>query len=240
MIALRVVAPYGSFRKSFARSFAETYSLPPPSTVYGMLLSLVGERFRWRHAGVRLAFAYRCRREMFPDRYPSSEGACNCFPPIATNVRKLSRFKYGVAQGEKLKTLKPDYVETLCEIEFLCWIDSSGEKHAEDNADARTLEERLIEAITEPDKVARFGVLSLGLSDDAIDEVSLYAPDGSKWHKLLPSDTGRMELPIWVAHVGAKDTKWQRYDLQPLPRIVDEPPSKNEWIQITVPLRSTA
>jgi CRISPR-associated protein Cas5t len=82
--------------------------------------------------------------------------------------------------------------------------------------------------------------LSLGLSDDAIDEVSLYAPDGNKWHKLLPSDTGRMELPIWVAHVGAKDTKWQRYDLQPSARIVDEPPSKNEWIKITVPLRSTA
>ena len=48
MITLRVEVPYASFRKSYARSFAETYPLPPPATVYGMLLSLVGERFRRR------------------------------------------------------------------------------------------------------------------------------------------------------------------------------------------------
>src|ERR1041385_8570382 len=31
MISLHVEVPYASFRKSFARSFAETYPLPPPS-----------------------------------------------------------------------------------------------------------------------------------------------------------------------------------------------------------------
>src|SRR6266852_1217890 len=56
---LYIEVPYASFRKSHARSFAETYPLPPPATVYGMLLSLVGERFRRRHEGVRLAFAYK-------------------------------------------------------------------------------------------------------------------------------------------------------------------------------------
>ena len=33
MITLRVEVPYASFRKSYARSFAETYPLPPPATV---------------------------------------------------------------------------------------------------------------------------------------------------------------------------------------------------------------
>jgi len=58
VIALEIQAPFATFRKSFARSFAETYPLAPPATVYGMLLSLVGERYRQRHSGVRLAFAY--------------------------------------------------------------------------------------------------------------------------------------------------------------------------------------
>src|ERR1044071_6948014 len=71
MITLHVDVPYASFRKSFARSFAETYPLPPPATVYGMLLSLVGEYFRKRHEGVRLAFAYKR------------------LPKVATTLRKL-------------------------------------------------------------------------------------------------------------------------------------------------------
>ena len=82
MITLRVELPYGSFRKSYARSFAETYPLPPPATIYGMLLSLVAERFRQRHVGVRLAFAYKQ------------------IPRIATTLRKLSRYKYGVPKKQ--------------------------------------------------------------------------------------------------------------------------------------------
>src|SRR5437870_10526318 len=95
VITLRVEVPYASFRKSYARSFAETYPLPPPATVYGMLLSLVGERFRSRHEGVRLAFAFKCNRER-DNRTDCGEGGGVCLPHIATTLRKLSRYKYGV------------------------------------------------------------------------------------------------------------------------------------------------
>lgn len=57
MIALYIEVPFASFRKSYARSLAETYPFPPPATIYGMLLSLVGEWYRSRHQGVKLAFA---------------------------------------------------------------------------------------------------------------------------------------------------------------------------------------
>src|SRR4029450_3639973 len=99
VITLRVEVPYASFRKSYARSFAETYPLPPPPTIYGMLLSLIGERFRRRHVGVRLAFAYKR------------------IPLIATTLRKLSRYKYGVPgkQGKFGNAL--DFVETLCAVD---------------------------------------------------------------------------------------------------------------------------
>src|SRR5437660_11019493 len=93
VITLRVEVPYASFRKSFARSFAETYPLPPPATVYGMLLSLVGEYFRQRHEGVRLAFAYKK------------------LPQISTTLRKLSRYKYGVSSKQSSLGNAPDFIE---------------------------------------------------------------------------------------------------------------------------------
>src|SRR5215213_2887831 len=158
VITLHVEVPYASFRKSYARSFAETYPLPPPATVYGMLLSLVGERFRRQHVGVRLAFAYKRA------------------PQIATTLRKLSRYKYGVANKQSTLGNAPDFVETLCDIEFLCWVDSSeevsGDVEAQEGKE-RVLEERIVEAINSPANVSRYGVLCLGLSDDAVNDVSL-------------------------------------------------------------------
>jgi CRISPR-associated protein Cas5t len=192
MIAVQVDAPYASFRKSFARSFAETYPLPPPATVYGMLLSLVGERFRERHANVRLAFAYKR------------------IPRIATTLRKLSRYKYGVATKQSDKGNAPDYIETLCGIDFICWIDSSDEsgKLSQPN-----LEQRVVESLQTPEKVTRFGILALGLSDDAVNSISLCKEKGGNWHRLMPKSNGDIELPTWVDHVGSSGTRWQRYVL---------------------------
>lgn len=231
MQTLYVEVPYASFRKSYARSFAETYPLPPPATVYGMLLSLVGERFRRRHAGVRLAFAYKCRKQN--ERCEEA-----CLPHVAMTLRKLSRFKYGTISTEaKRKTLKPDFIETLCGIEFLCWVDSSNEDGgradaADDGgrrAGALTLEERIVAALESPESVDRYGVLSLGLSDDAVNDVRLRDQVGDQWHRLLPSDTGTMELPVWVDHVGAADTRWQRYELEQQATVPPASPNGDEW-----------
>lgn len=208
MVKLRVEVPYASFRKSFARSFAETYPLPPPATVYGMLLSLVGERFRRRHEGVRLAFAYKR------------------VPQIATTLRKLSRFKYGVPSKQSKLGNAPDFVETLCGIEFLCWIDSAEEKFA---SELPTLESRIVESLNEPDSVDRYGVLCLGLSDDAVNDVSLCQKADGQWQRLRPSDIGTVELPIWVDHVGAVKTRWQRYDLEPVAKPLSGNPGDGDW-----------
>lgn len=229
VLTLRVEAPYASFRKSYARSFAETYPLPPPATVYGMLLSLVGERFRRRHEGVRLAFAYKCRRE--------EEERCGspCLPRVATTLRKLSRYKYGVANKQFTLGNAPDFIETLCDIEFICWVDSSHEKGREGG---RTLAERIIEAINSPAKIDRYGVLCLGLSDDAVNDVSLCESIEGKWHRLLRSDTGVMELPVWVDHVGAAKTRWRRYELEIDATTVNTPPAEyreDQWTEMIAP-----
>ena len=213
MIALHVDVPYGSFRKSFARSFAETYPLPPPATVYGMLLSLVGEYLRTRHEGVRLAFAYKK------------------LPQIATTLRKLSRYKYGVPSKQSSLGNAPDFVETLCDIDFLCWIDSSQERtRFEDSSNlSNTLELRLKTVLTEPEDVNRRGILCLGLSDDAVDSVSLCERFNGDWHRLLPSQTGPIELPVWVDHVGAAHTRWRRFEFEKTASPIIVPPGASEW-----------
>lgn len=220
MITVYVEVPFASFRKSFARSFAETYSLPPPSTVYGMLLSLVGEHFRKRHEGVRLAFAYKQ------------------IPKIATTIRKLSRYKYGIPSKQSALGNAPDFVETLCGIEFICWIDSSQEKpDSEGNAKDETLEQRILTALQNPQKITRQGVVCLGLSDDAVNEISLCEAIKGEWHRLLPSDTGSLELPIWADHVRGFDTRWQRYELEKEANEIISMPNEElwQWTQIFDP-----
>lgn len=203
MIALHIEVPYGSFRKSYARALAETYPFPPPATIYGMLLSLVGERVRTQHSGVKLAFAFTRQ------------------PRVARTLQRMSGEKYGVSRT-------PDFIETLCGIEFLCWVDSSKEQG---QANGRSLEARLVEAIERPEIVDRTGVVCLGLSDHAVNDISLIK-DFSKirkfsdqWHWLTPQDNGQIELPVWVDHVGAFHTRWQRYQFDASPSlIVPEPP----------------
>ena len=214
MICVRVECPYASFRKSFARAYAETYLLPPPATVYGMLLALVGEWFRRRHVGVKLAFAHAR------------------VPRVATTLRKLSRYKYGVASKQERLGNAPDYVETLCGIEFLCFIDSTDER-----CDPPTLETRVIEAIREPEHVTRSGVVSIGLSDDMVDSIELVdvsKPPG-RWYWMSPADSGRFELPIWVDHVGAQDTRWRRFDLDDVAAQIVGQPTTDRFISIIDP-----
>jgi len=219
VITLRIETPYASFRKSYARSFAETYLLPPPATVYGMLLSLVGERFRLRHDGLNLALAFKR------------------LPKIATTLRKLSRLKYGVPGKQAKLGNAPDFVETLCGIEFVCYVDSSGEKVSRGNG--QTLEERIIQAIQTPASVERYGVLCLGLSDDAVNEISLCQELEGDWYRLLPSDTGTIELPVWVDHVGSAKTRWRRYQLEekPVPIVTGPDDVQWKWTRIIAPQR---
>jgi CRISPR-associated protein Cas5t len=215
VIALHIQVPYGSFRKSYARSFAETYPFPPPATVYGMLLSLVGERFRARHSGAKLAFAYASR------------------PKVATTLRKLSRYKYGVPAKQQQLGNAPDFIETLCDIDFLCWVDSRGERS--ESMHRPTLDVRVVQALRSPVEVTRAGIVCLGLSDDAVDEIALLERSEGIWQWLCPDDMGDIELPVWVDHVGSQHTRWRRFRFDPDRHPITEEPPMERFVQIADP-----
>ena len=175
-----------------------------------MLLSLVGERQRRSHLGVRLAITFESQ------------------PRLSTVLKKLSRYKYGVPSKQSSKGNAPDYVEILCGIKGRVFIDSSME------STSATLEGRITRAIDSPEEVERTGVLCLGLSDDMVD-VSRFDParDPSPFQWLTPDDNGSMELPVWVDHVGSANTRWRRFRLTG--GNGEWSPSDHQWITIHPP-----
>lgn len=189
-IALKVEVPIACFRQSRAREYIETYPVPPPSTVYGMLLSLVGEVDRYKHCGVKLAIALLSS------------------PEKSTVIRTFHRFK--TKNIHDSKNTKPDYQELLTNIEFVVWVNAEVDK-AKPN-----LTQRLQQAFANPASISRFGGLCLGESRDLVNDVTLlaenYYPESLRW--LVRDENGFLTLPYWVDHVGSLLTRSLRYELR--------------------------
>jgi CRISPR-associated protein Cas5t len=201
-ISLAVEVPVASFRMPYAREYAESYELPPPATIYGMLLSLVGETDRHRHAGVRVAIAR-----------PSAESCPE--PERSVVLRTFRRIKKRPVSDPT--NARPDFQEVLTGLCLAVWVDSDAER-----GQRPTLVERIDGAFRSPDTVERFGGLSLGESRDLVDSVSLLSEQarygerysvGSPCVWLRRDEIGPLVMPCWVDHVGSAGTLWASYRL---------------------------
>jgi len=208
-IQLLVEVPIACFRQSRAREYAETYPVPPPSTVYGMLLSLVGEMDRYQHCGTKLAIAMLSQ------------------PVKSTVIRTFRRFKKKEIADPT--NARPDYQELLTDIRFVVFVDSQFENGQ------FTLADRLQAAFEHPEAIARFGGLCLGESRDLVNSIKPIknvedVKDFQDWQWLCQEENGLLTLPYWVDHVGSQGTRWKRYILQS-PTKIFEPPS-DAWTEI--------
>lgn len=186
-LALEIEIPIACFRQSRAREYAETYPVPPPSTVYGMLLSIVGEMDRYKHCGVKLAIA------LFSQ------------PSKSTVIRTFRRFKKKDIHDPT--NARPDYQELLTDIKFIVWVDSQNDKSQV------SLSARLEQAFANPSSIERFGGLYLGESRDLVNSVTI-VPEKARSQSLqwlVQDEDGLLTLPYWVNHVGSKGTQWKRY-----------------------------
>jgi CRISPR-associated protein Cas5t len=182
--------PCTSFPRSFARDFKETYRYPPPSTIYGLLLSLVGEINMLAHVGVKLAI-----------------GIIGNDPPISRIVRKQRHHKFGVKHlgtYPSSQFSKPNHHELLTDVQVVIDV-NSGEETA-----TVQLEERLAIALSTPSQITRFGGLSLGESWAMVNGVRTYREtDGSvRW--LVKDNRGLMGLPVWINRETTQGT-FQRF-----------------------------
>lgn len=197
MLGLYVSVPIACFRKGLAREYLETEALPPPSTCYGFLLSMIGETERRRHIGCRVT--------------PVLLGT----PPTSVVLRTVWRVKK-VPLGSSGNT-RPDYQQLLTEVKLVIWLDSTEETSKE----SPNLESRVLQALSHPSSVTRFGGLSLGESTHLVDEVTpisrLVEHEPRKLDQparaFLVRERGRFTLPTWVDHVGSSKTRYATGDL---------------------------
>lgn len=197
MLGIYVTVPVACFRKGMAREYLETEPIPPPSTCYGFLLSLVGETDRRRHIGCRVTVARIGR------------------PEVSVVLRTVWRVKK-TPLGSPGNT-RPDYQQLLTEVCLVVWVDSQDEAT---NGD-RTLESRVRDALKTPASTQRFGGLSLGESTHLVNDVSILDQNlmgkavDSQVETFLQDEHGRITLPTWVDHVGSAGTRYATGNLVP-------------------------
>lgn len=196
MLGLYVSVPIACFRKGLAREYLETESLPPPSTCYGFLLSMVGETDRMRHERVRVTAGLIGQ----PDR-----------SVILRTVWRVKSKPLGSSGNSR-----PDYQQLLANVRLVMWIDSSDEGDMKES-----LESRLKTALSPSERgsIECFGGLSLGESTHLVDEVSLIEridvdANSDKVRLFVVRDRGRYTLPVWVDHVGSAGTRYATGDLE--------------------------
>jgi CRISPR-associated protein Cas5t len=216
MLGVYVSVPIACFRKGLAREYLETEPIPPPATCYGFLLSLVGERDRRRHLGVRVSPVLLSRPEQ---------------SVVLRTVWRVKKTPLGSPGNTR-----PDFQQLLSGIELIVWLDSGEEA----SMDGPSLEQRVSIALADPARIDRFGGLSLGESTHLVNEVSFWERARSRFRvdagqAYLLAERGRLTLPVWVDHVGSAGTRYSTGDLVPwslggtpqpaqLPRIHDETP----------------
>jgi CRISPR-associated protein Cas5t len=190
-LALFAAVPIAAFREPYAREYLTTLPCPPPATVYGMLLSLVGEMDRRVHQGAELAIALLSA-------------------PVRSKVIRTSwrikTTKVGAGLGANKR---PDYQELLTDVRLAVWVRSSEAEQA-----ARPLVERVRAVVDREESPERFGGLALGESTHLVDEVRrLRAGDPDRGQLLVQDPAGDLALPVWVDHVGSAGTRWGQYRL---------------------------
>jgi CRISPR-associated protein Cas5t len=191
-VLLYVSVPVASFRVPQAREFLETLPFPPPATVYGMLLSLVGEPDRLVHEGAEIATGLLSK------------------PERSVVLRTVWRVKSTRTPPGMGSNKRPDFQELLTNVRLTVAV-----RRGSSENEKRQLAERLDSVLKDPGCSPRFGALCLGESTYLVDEVRTWRrTDGDQAIWLMRDPTGELTLPIWVDHVGSARTVWERYRLE--------------------------
>lgn len=189
---LYIDCPCTSFPRSFARDYKETYLYPPPSTIYGFLLSLVGETNLTAHLGVKLAI-----------------GIIGENLTISRIIRKQRSHKFGkkhLGTYPPSQYSKPNFQELLTNIKVVIKLDSSEE------SGTIKLEDRVAIALSSPEQITRFGGLSLGESWALVNGVRPYRETDGDINWLVKDNRGLIGLPVWINRQNSRGT-FQRFSI---------------------------
>jgi CRISPR-associated protein Cas5t len=184
LLPIRVEVPVCAFRPYASREYQDTFPVPPPATVYGMLLSLLGvpREDKARHRGTEMALAVARL-------------------PVRSKVfRKLRR-------GKDLEDTRPDYQDLLIDLTLWVWL-----RLGADPANP-PLSTRVLAALAQPAALERFGGLSLGESSYLVDVIRVDPSPPDQLSFLTPDEGGFYSLPVWVDHAVRANTILGRFRL---------------------------
>lgn len=202
-ICLLVEVPVCAFRPFTSREYQDTFPVPTPSTVYGMLLSLVGEPSSPN--------ADNEQRHLAKEKHRGVEMALvvDAMPERSRVFRKLRR-------GDIDERPRPDYQDVLTELRLRVWL-----RKGRDQGQP-SLPERVHQAITKPETVTRFGGLSLGESSYLINSIRQVPGAANAGCLLKPDKKGFYNLPIWVDHRDSRQSITTRFSIVESSSVGDE------------------
>ena len=139
-LCLFVDVPMASFRPMWSREYQETYPAPPPSTIYGMLLSLIGveREEKARYANLKIAVALQDQSEM------------------GRIFRKFRRVGQSRKDADPLTDRRPDYQELVLWLKFWLWVNDSEAENPLTEKNKRSLRRKATEEY-HPSRGAVFG-----------------------------------------------------------------------------------
>lgn len=204
LIPIRVEVPVCAFRPSGSREYQDTFPAPPPSSVYGMLLSMLGisREDKACHRGAEMAIAVGT---MTWERDARRWAFAPDLPGRSKVFRKLRR-------GSDLENARPDYQDLLIDLAVWIWLRPGNDPGVP------PLSTRAPAALREPARIRRYGGLSLGESSYLVDTVGLDNRPPARLRFLVPDRSGFYALPTWVDHVERKNTVLERFRIsEPAP-----------------------
>lgn len=190
ILKLFVSVPITCLKPSRAREYFETLPCPSPATVYGVLLSLVGEEDRRIHIGTEIAIGLIGETE------------------VSTVLRTAWRIKSKKSDPGLGDNKRPDFQELLTGLKLAVWLRPGSDQGKP------TLFQRVRDAFSNPASISRYGGLSLGESTHLIDTIRPWRDtDPEPERMLVPDPDGDLSLPVWVDHVGSERTVFNQYRL---------------------------
>lgn len=215
ILVLRVDVPMTGLRPMWAREYQETYPAPPPSTIYGMLLSLIGveREHKNRHVGLRIAIAMAENTE---DSFWQRREKGRIF-------RKFRRVAQAKKNADPLADRRPDYQELLLGLEFWLWIDDSQASHPLCSEILKVLDP------VRRGEIVRHGALCLGESSHMVNEVTKDRPRG-RGRFVAPCEKGFLSMPVWSDYKENRPTLLN-FEIREPEGLTDNPPA-DCWITV--------
>ena len=215
-LVLRVDVPMTGLRPMWAREYQETYPAPPPSTIYGMLLSLVGieRQDKNKHAGLRIALALteNTKESLWQRR---EKGRI---------FRKFRRVAQSKRNADPLADRRPDYQELLLGLEFWLWVDDSQAEHPLNNEIRKALDPQ------KRGEIVRHGALCLGESSHMVNQILIGPPHG-KGRFVALCEKGFLSMPVWSDHNTDRPTV-RNFEIREPEELSNTPP-QDAWITIS-------